>query len=299
LGDEQAINGRNTTMPEGWRWDETLYLGSAPFYVQGRPPYAPTLPGRLKEHLDLDGDERLLDVGCGPGVLALPLAPFVAEAVGVDADAGMLAEAARRAETMGVRNTRWVQARGEDLPAGLGRFDVATFGQSFHWMDRQQVAATVFHMLQPGGAFVHVADWKEPPTAVGDLPHPSPPYPAIRNLIQTWLGPIPRAGQGELRYGTPSGEETVLAAAGFVDPERLRLPGGGMWLRREDDLVAWVWSLAGSAPHLFGERLPVFEAELRAVLRSASPTGLFAEWLPDTDVRIWRTPGDEVVSRES
>ena len=91
----------------------------------------------------------------------------------------------------------------------------------------------------------------------------------------------------------------MLAAGGFVGPERLRLPGGGLWLRREDDVVAWVWSLAGSAPHLFGERRPVFEAERRAGLRSASPTGLFAEWLPDTDVRIWHTTGDEVVSRES
>src|SRR4051812_43487252 len=263
-------------MPEGWEWDETLYLGSAPYYVQGRPPYTPTLPTRLQGHLALDGDERLLDVGCGPGVLTLPLAPFVAEAVGVDPDAGMLAEAARRAETMGVQNVRWVQGRGEDLPAGIGRFDVATFGQSFHWMDQQQVAATISRMLHPGRAFVHVADWKGPPVAAGELPHPSPPYAAIRSLIQAWLGPVPRAGQGELRYGTPGGEETVLTAAGFVGPERLRLPGGGPWLRHEDDVVAWVWSLAGSAPHLFGERLAVFEAELRAVLRGISPTGMFA-----------------------
>jgi SAM-dependent methyltransferase len=277
-------------MPKGWEWDESLYRGSAPYYIPGRPPYAPTLADRLQEHLALDGRGRLLDVGCGPGVLTLPLAPFVAEAVGVDPDAGMLAEAARRAEAMQVRNVRWVQARGEDLPAGLGRFDVATFGQSFHWMDQQQVAATIFGMLHPGGVFVHVADWKEPPVAAGDLPHPSPPYAAIRSLIQAWLGPVPRAGQGELRYGTPGDEETVLTAAGFVGLERLRLPGAGLWLRREDDVVAWVWSLAGSAPHLFGERLALFEAELRDVLRSASPTGMFAEWLPDTDVRVWRTP---------
>lgn len=276
--------------PKGWTWDETLYRGSAPHYVQGRPPYAPTLAARVQAHLALDGRGRLLDVGCGPGVLTLLLAPFVAEAVGVDSDADMLAEAARRAATMGVRNASWVQARGEDLPAGLGRFDVATFGQSFHWMDRARVAATVFGMLTPGGAFVHVADWKEPPPAAGNLPHPSPPYAAVRSLIEVWLGPVPRAGQGALRHGTPGDEESVLAIAGFVGPARLRLPGGGLWLRREDDVVAWVWSLSGSAPHLFGERLPAFEAELRAVLRVASPTGMFADWLPDTDVRIWRTP---------
>lgn len=286
-------------MPKGWEWDETLYRGSAAHYVQGRLPYAPTLVEALQERLALDGSGRLLDVGCGPGVLTLLLAPSMSEAVGVDPDADMLAEAARRAAEIGVRHVRWVQSRGEDLPAGLGRFELATFGQSFHWMDRPQVAATVFGMLAAGGAFVHVADWKEPPTAIGNLPHPSPPYAAIRSLIQTWLGPVPRAGQGLLRHGTPGDEDSVLAAAGFIGPERLRLPGGRPWLRREDDVVAWVWSLAGSAPHLFGERLAVFEAELRSILHRAAPGGMFSEWLPDTDVRVWRIPASSSAPTDS
>ena len=70
-------------MPEGWQWDETLFSGSAPYYLRGRLPYAPGLAERLAEVLDLDGRGRLLDVGCGPGVLTLSLAPFVVEAVGV------------------------------------------------------------------------------------------------------------------------------------------------------------------------------------------------------------------------
>jgi ubiquinone/menaquinone biosynthesis C-methylase UbiE len=34
----------------------------------------------------------LLDVGCGPGSLTLLLAPYVSEAIGVDADGDMLGE---------------------------------------------------------------------------------------------------------------------------------------------------------------------------------------------------------------
>ena len=106
--------------PEGWQWDETLYLGSAPYYVRGRPPYAPGLADALRRILALDGQGRLLDVGCGPGVVTLPLAPLFTEAVGLDPDPGMLAEGARRAAEAGVGNIVWVRARGEDLPAGLG-----------------------------------------------------------------------------------------------------------------------------------------------------------------------------------
>ena len=278
-------------MPEGWQWDETLYLGSAPYYVRGRPPYAPGLADRLAAALPLDGHGRLLDVGCGPGVLALALAPRVDEAVGVDPDEGMLAEAARRAAAAGIANVRWVQARGEDLPAGLGTFRVATFGQSFHWMDRARVAATILAMLEPGGAFVHVSDVKEAPAAADDgLPYPRPPTDAIRELVRQYLGPVRRAGRGLLPHGTPGDEAAVLSGAGFAGPERLRVPAGGVLIRPADDVVAAVYSRSDSAPHLFGDRGDAFETDLRQLLHGASPSGLFAEQPPDTEVFVWRKP---------
>lgn len=277
-------------MPEGWEWDETLYLGSAPYYLRGRPPYAPGLAAALARSLALDGQGRLIDVGCGPGVVTLPLAPFFAEAVGVDPDPGMLAEGERRALAAGIANIRWVQARAEELPAGLGGFQVATFAQSFHWMDRERVAAVMIRLLDPGGAFVHISDVKAERSAPNDLPFPAPPYAAIRTLIRRYLGPVPRAGQGLLRHGSPDGEAIVLRNAGFAGPEHLHLPAGGAQHRGADDLVAWVYSLSGSAPHLFGARLPWFERDLRRLLHEASPEGRFAEQPADTEVFVWRTP---------
>lgn len=277
-------------MPKGWEWDESLYRGSAPYYARGRPPYAPGLASALARVLALDGRGRLLDVGCGPGVVTVPLAPFFAAAVGVDPDPGMLAEGQRRAAEAGIANVRWVELRAEALPAGLGAFRVATFAQSFHWMDRERVAAIVLRMLEPGGAFVHISDVKEERPAPDDLSLPAPPAAAMRALIRRYLGPIPRAGQGVLRHGTPDGEAAILRAAGFAGPECLRLPAAGVLERTEDDLVAWVLSLSGSAPHLFGERLPAFESDLRGVLRQASPAGRFAEQPPHTEVFVWRTP---------
>ncbi|MEA2514191.1 MAG: hypothetical protein QOJ59_3678 [Thermomicrobiales bacterium] len=276
-------------MPKGWQWDQTLYLGSAPYYVSGRLPYAAGLAERLATLLSLDGRGRLIDVGCGPGVLALLLAHLFEEVVGVDPDVGMLAEAERRANAAGVGNVRWVQARAEEVPAGLGSFRVATFGQSFHWMDRPRVAAVIFDMLEPGGAFVQVADIKEEPEPPGNgSPYPSPPYDAIQALVRYYLGPVQRAGQGVLLYGTPDDEAVVLREAGFGEPERVRVPAGEAITRTADDVVAWVFSRAVSAPHLFGERREEFETELRALLVGASPSGPFAEQPPDTEAIVWR-----------
>jgi ubiquinone/menaquinone biosynthesis C-methylase UbiE len=276
-------------MPKGWEWDETLFRGSAPYYVPGRIPYAAGLPAALAETLSLDGHGRLIDVGCGPGVLALLLAHLFDEVIGVDPDPGMLEEAGRRAATAGISNVRWMQARAEELSAGLGTFRVATFGQSFHWMDRPRVAAIIREMLEPGGAFIQVADVKEPLVVPDEgLPFSSPPHDAIRELVRRYLGPIRRAGQGVLRFGSPGDEADVLRDAGFPDPERIRVPAGNALVRTPDDVVAWVFSHSGSAPHLFGEQRDEFEHDLRRLLDEASPSGRFAEVQPDTEVFVWR-----------
>ncbi|MFD5030447.1 class I SAM-dependent methyltransferase [Streptomyces sp. NPDC058405] len=278
-------------MPEGWEWDETLFLGSARYYRRGRLPYAPGLPDVLAEALPLDGRGRLLDVGCGPGTLALSLTHLFGDIVGVDADTGMIAEAERRATEAGVSGrTRWVRARAEDLPADLGMFTVATFGQSFHWMDRDAVAATVKGMLGPGGAFVHISDLQTETLSVEGLPYPAVPYAAIKELTERYLGPVRRAGRGVLLHGTPGGEAAVLTRAGFIGFERHVVPGGQALERSCADVVAWVFSTSFSAPHLFGGRRDDFEADLGRLLREVSPAGRFSERQPSTEVFVWRKP---------
>jgi SAM-dependent methyltransferase len=261
-----------------WTWDESLYSGSAAYYARGRLPYPSEIGDVLRETLHLDGAGRLLDVGCGPGSLSLLLAPLFAETVGIDADADMVEEARRNARAAGVINAEWLCLRAEDLPAGLGSFSVATFAQSFHWMDREQVARRVRAMIEPGGAWVHVnATTHRGASNDEGLPAASPPRDEITALVERYVGPVRRAGRMSLPEGTPAGEEEVMTGAGFEGPNRIEVGGGRVIPRSEDDIVASVYSLSSAAPHLFGDRLGAFEAELRALLRRVSPTGEFAE----------------------
>jgi hypothetical protein len=48
-------------------YDPTIYLGSAAHYRYGRPAYSPELEAVLTQQAGLDGNGRLLDVGCGQG----------------------------------------------------------------------------------------------------------------------------------------------------------------------------------------------------------------------------------------
>ncbi|GIG91553.1 class I SAM-dependent methyltransferase [Plantactinospora endophytica] len=270
-------------------WDETLYAGSAAYYAVGRMSYPPTVADVLRTELGLDGNGRLLDVGCGPGSLTLLLAPLFSTVVGIDADRDMLRQADRAARQAGIGNVHWQRSRAEELPAGLGTFDVVTFAQSFHWFDRPRVARAVRPMLGADGVWVHVSATTHRGVEGADpLPYPRPPHDGIDALVARYLGPVRRAGRGVLPGGTPGGEEEVMRAAGYHGPRRLEVGGGAVRERTEDEVVASVFSLSYAAPHLFADRRPEFERDLRLLLRTASPGGRFAERTREVGLVLWR-----------
>ena len=293
-----AAGGGDDAAAPGWRWDPTLYAGSARHYAAGRVAYPAELADVLTAELGLDGSGLLLDVGCGPGSLTLLLAPRFAGAIGVDADPDMLVEAARLAREAGIEHVTWRRLRAEELPADLPRVRVVTFAQSFHWMDRLPVAVAARGLLEPGGAVVHVHATTHEGVggegAAGDaapsrpaLPHPVPPRAAVDALVQRYLGPERRAGQGVLRGGTAGGEDAVYRQAGLTGPRRLEVPGRTVE-RTAEQVVSSVHSLSSAAPHLFGDRLETFDAELRALLDRASPSGRFSEVMGPTALDVWR-----------
>jgi SAM-dependent methyltransferase len=278
-----------------WSWDESLFAGAARHYEQGRLPYAPGLADAFARNLALDGQGRLLDVGCGPGTVALRLAPLFEAVVGLDPDPEMLDCASRAAAERGIANATWVRERAEALPAGLGSFRVVTFAASFHWMDRPRVASAVATMLGPGGAVVQVDAPAYRPEELsaesrrGSLPFPPPPDDALDQLRRQYLGSDRRAGQG-IRNTSPSGEDEVFRQAGFQPAETVTVPDGRAVERTCDDVVARVFSTSSTAPHLFGDRQQDYERDVREILARASPSGRFSVRLPDNILRIWRLP---------
>jgi SAM-dependent methyltransferase len=272
-------------------YDPTIYLGSAAHYRYGRPAYSPQLEAVLAREAGLDGNGRLLDAGCGPGVLTVRLAHLFGQAVGLDPDAAMLAEGCRAAGEHGAVNIRWVQGLAEDLPAvAPGPHRLVTFGQSFHWTDEQRVAETVYDMLEPGGALaliVHTVAGRPRPPGPGP---PAVPHDEITALVRKYLGSTRRAGQGIAPERTHRFED-VLARTRFGVPRQVFAPGIPDLLRDSQSVLSGYLSLSSSAPHLFGDRLDDFAAEVRALLANRSAEGIFWDWPGDTEVILARKPG--------
>lgn len=275
------------------RYDPTIYNGAAVHYRYGRPAYSRELEALLGAELGLDGSGRLLDVGCGPGILTVRLAHLFEEAIGLDPDPEMLAEGRRAAAERGIANIAWVQALAEGLPgAAPGAYRVVTFGSSFWWTDEVRVAEAVYDMLKPGGALVLIGH-KAGAGAVPPSPGPPPiPHAEIEALVEKYLGSTRRAGQGAApQVRTASAEEDVIAQTRFGVPQVMFAPGIADLVRDIESVLSGYFSFSFSAPHLFGDRVEAFATEVRELLRARSPEGVFWDWPGDTKVVIARKRG--------
>jgi SAM-dependent methyltransferase len=88
--------------------------------------------------LDIDRTSRVLDIGAGPGTLAIPLSPLVKEIVAVEPGEGMTGILSGHTHRMGITNISVVRKMWEDvdLPEDLGgKFDVVIASLSLTMYD--------------------------------------------------------------------------------------------------------------------------------------------------------------------
>lgn len=83
------------------------------------------------EHADVDGDDTVLDLGCGTGAVALGLADDAGRVVGRDISDGMLQQAREKAADRGLENTEFGEGRFRD-PNVEGDVDVVTSNFAMH-----------------------------------------------------------------------------------------------------------------------------------------------------------------------
>jgi SAM-dependent methyltransferase len=252
--------------------------GNSPFaeaapYYRFRAPYPPACFHYLRAACELDATRRVLDLGCGPGTLAIPLSRIAGEVVAVDPDSGMLAQG--RADSAGARNISWLRGRAEDLSPALGRFRVATLGQSFHWMDRDRVLQILATMTEDGGGLALFNPGKRRPQESWEE--------TAGAVVIGFLGKRPRDPRANPQE--PAHEPALLRSDCFSHFETRAFPGE--IVRDIPSILGNLYSSSGAAKSLFGDRLAEFEHALRDALLTLNPLGVFHEHL-ETEVMIVR-----------
>ena len=109
----------------------------------------------ITEHLELQTDMTVLDAGCGPGRLAIPIARRVGkdgEVIAVDIQPGMLKRAQEKARNANITNIQFVEAGIGQGKLGRNRFDrallVTVLGEI---PNRETALREIYGALKPGG----------------------------------------------------------------------------------------------------------------------------------------------------
>lgn len=244
------------------------FATTAEFYEQYRPPYPAAFFRAAAERLKLDKRHALIDLGTGPGVLALGFAPHVGRVVGVDPEPAMLAAARAAAARAGV-DVSFIEGKAEDLPAEIGRFDVVTIGRALHWMDHNALGPLFARLVAPGGAIVICASF------------------SARDGSNPWLEDYDAArrrwSDEELLSGSRKGENAhrnpgdVLGPLGFGVVETIKVTATHEV--SAGDLARRVLTFSSSSPAALGDKADTMLADIEARLLAFSRNGVIQETL--------------------
>ena len=199
-------------MSETEKYDLTIYEGTAWYYSRFRPKYPMSLVSLLRENFRLDGTGRLLDLGCGPGPVAIALAHLFEEVLAMDPDDGMRAEGERIARERGINNIEWRFGGSKDLSPALGQFRLVTMGNSFHWMDRARTLDALYDLVTHGGGIAVVGEGAPIP------PPPMTPWrAAINSVLKRYVAVTGHCLGSMLCRRPKSVHETYIARSRFKD----------------------------------------------------------------------------------
>jgi len=131
--------------------DARRFRTAAAHYAIGRPAYPPAFIAEVARVSGLTRSDRVLDLGTGPGVLALAFAPHVGSVLAVDPEPEML-RIAREAVAAAGAAIEVREGSSETLGPEWGRFRAVTMGRSFHWMDRAETLRRLDGVIAPDGS---------------------------------------------------------------------------------------------------------------------------------------------------
>ncbi|MFB6268863.1 MAG: class I SAM-dependent methyltransferase [Halobacterium sp.] len=229
--------------------------GTEAHYADARPGYGERVVRHLVDRFDVDAESRVLDLGCGTGQLAVPLAAHAGSVVGLDPNPTMLDHARERAADEGRENTEWLVGSDSDLAglaSRLGTLRLVTMARSFHWTDQAATLDQIHGLTDSEGgvAIVTDGDWLVRGTAAWQ--------DAVYDAVTDYLDDVPER-TGPVTYDDPWDE--LVANHGFLDVQTETFTREREWT--VDDALSYVFSLSYCSPSAFGDDRDAFAADVR------------------------------------
>jgi ubiquinone/menaquinone biosynthesis C-methylase UbiE len=166
----------------------------------------------LIHELKFRGNEKVLEVGCGPGELSIQIGKMFtnSKVVGIDISEKMIKLASEKAKTLKVKNVQFAVSDAHHLKFSNESFDVVVTSMLFHWLPKvHKFLSEVHRVLKPRGKI--------------GLISPTPElYSELRQTYQNLMKRYKQSHKGTkiremigLRIYSPEETQALLCKAGF------------------------------------------------------------------------------------
>ncbi|HTT96843.1 MAG TPA: class I SAM-dependent methyltransferase [Rhizomicrobium sp.] len=263
-------------------YDPNRFKTNVPYYTRYRLGYPQRLVEWVVAHTGTKPGDAVMDLGCGPGLLAIPFAREGLNVVGVDPEPAMLAAAQESAREAGV-TVAFRQGSSYELPTDIGPFKLVTMGRAFHWMDGPATLKALDARVVRGGAVVLMHDL-----------HTKTAENRWRAVLHDVGNEFGRDTEHHIEArNSPDfvAHESALMNSPFGHLERI-----SVFVTRAmsaDDIVGLAFSLSTSSPQKLGARKGEFETRLRSRLAELSADGQFTE-IAEMTALIATRPGERL-----
>lgn len=245
------------------------FAGTACYYARYRVPYPRALTDDLLKRAGGSGDGRLLDLACGPGRIAIPLASSFQEVWAVDREPEMIEIAQQDAKDRGITNIRWMVGKAEDLGAQPSSFQLITIGDAFHRLDQWLIANQALEWLSTGSCLAIIGCY--------NLQRGIEPWQRIVvDAVEKWVDRNAPTGEPRAKPEPGSGaDQRVLQDAGFSEVESFSFVHPQSWTL--ESVLGHLYSTSKCSRQVLGDAITDFEDDLKRSLLNHDPSGRYVE----------------------
>lgn len=240
---------------------KTAFAGTADDYASYRPPYPGAFLAHLRNAVGTSGHGILLDLACGPGRIAIPMAPHFRRVVAVDIEPEMIAVGKQCANQLGITTIDWRVTPAERLQLAPASVELVTIGEAFHRLDQSRMLQLASEWLIQGGALATLGGesiWSGPESWKRIVV-------AVANRWTNILLPEPTSA--------PWGEPFQVFQTGGWQIAQYQMYVEMAWTT--DSIIGFMRSTSFASANILGSKAAQFEADLRQELLAFAPDDRF------------------------
>ncbi|WP_214483759.1 class I SAM-dependent methyltransferase [Bacillus sp. SM2101] len=245
-----------------------LFKGAASYYSKYRPTYSSSLIRFLVNKFSLNGEQQLLDLGCGTGHLTIRFSDWCNKIVAIDIEPEMIAEAQRLHKEIRFGNIQWFKGTLKEYKQSTNeKFELVTIAKAFHWMDRKKVLEELFELVSDAGGVAIIDNY---------APHKKLTVwqEQLDEVKAYWYGKERRAGNVTYSHPKESHEE-VIANSKFKLENHLLPTYEIHWT--VESILGNLYSTSYGSKRFLGNNVEAFERDLKKALLEVDESGIYKE----------------------